>query len=309
MRVDLTDLALFLHVVQAGSITHGAARANLALAAASARIRNLEASLGAPLLERRRQGVIPTPAGQKLAAHARVMLAQADRLRDDLAGFSGEFGGSVRMLSNTNALTAFLPEALSGFLAAHPRINVELQEMLSDEIVECIADGSADIGIVAGTVDTGALETYAYRSDRFVLIVPARHALASADEVAFRDVLDEDFIGLDRSSALQRFLARQALVAGKPIKLRVQLRSFDAMCRLVEAGVGVGIVPETTAHSMRRLLKVVPVALSDAWASRELLVCVQSRQALNARARRLLDHLLADTGAAPFMPEPNTDPS
>ena len=163
MRFDLTDLALFLHVVQAGSITHGAARANLALAAASARIRNLEASLGAPLLERRRQGVIPTPAGLKLAAHARIMLAQADRLRDDLADFSGEFGGSVRLLSNTNALTAFLPEALGGFLAAHPRINVELQEMLSDEIVECIADGSADIGIVAGTVDTGALKTYAYR--------------------------------------------------------------------------------------------------------------------------------------------------
>ncbi|MGE8682150.1 MAG: LysR substrate-binding domain-containing protein [Achromobacter marplatensis] len=306
MRFDLTDLALFLHVVQAGSITHGAARANLALAAASARIRNLEASLGAPLLERRRQGVTPTPAGQKLAAHARVMLAQAERLRDDLSGFSGEFGGSVRMLSNTNALTAFLPEALSGFLAEHPRINVELQEMLSDEIVECIADGSADIGIVAGTVDTGALETFAYRSDRFVLIVPPGHALASRPSVAFHDVLDEDFVGLDRSSALQRFLARQALVAGKPIKLRVQLRSFDAMCRLVQAGVGVGIVPETTACSMRQLVDIVPVALSDAWALRELVVCVQSRQALSARARRLLDHLLAD--AAPLTP-PNTGPS
>ncbi len=306
MRFDLTDLALFLHVVQAGSITHGAARANLALAAASARIRNLEASLGAPLLERRRQGVIPTPAGLKQTAHARIMLAQADRLRDDLADFSGEFGGSVRLLSNNNALTAFLPEALGGFLAAHPRINVELQEMLSDEIVECIADGSADIGIVAGTVDTGALQTYAYRADRFVLIVPAGHALADRAEVAFRDVLDEDFVGLDRSSALQRFLARQALVVGKPIKLRVQLRSFDAMCRLVEAGVGVGIVPETTADSMRQLLRVTPVALSDAWAARQLLLCVQSRETLSARARRLLDHLLADAAA---VTPPNTDPS
>ena len=138
----------------------------------------------------------------------------------------------MRVLSNTNALTAFLPEALSGFLAAHPRINVELQEMLSDEIVEAIADGSADIGIVAGTVDTGALETHPYRCDRFVLIVPRGHALA-APQVAFGEVLDEDFVGLDRSSALQRFLARQAL-AGKPIRLRVQLRSR----RHVPAGAG-----------------------------------------------------------------------
>ena len=110
--------------------------------------------------------------------------------------------------------------------------------MLSDEIVEAIADGSADIGIVAGTVDTGALETHPYRCDRFVLIVPRGHA-GRPRQVAFGEVLDEDFVGLDRNSALQRFLARQALVAGKPIRLRVQLRSFDAMCRLVQAGVGV----------------------------------------------------------------------
>lgn len=111
-------------------------------------------------------------------------------------------------------------------------------------------------------------------------------------------MLDEDFVGLDRSSALQRFLARQALVAGKPIRLRVQLRSFDAMCRLVQAGVGVGIVPESTAHGMSRLLGVGAVTLSDAWATRQLLICVQSRQGLSARACRLLDHLLADSEGA-----------
>ncbi len=131
MRYDLTDLALFLHVVQAGSITHGAARANLALAAASARIRNLEASLGAPLLDRGRHGVTPTPAGQKLASHARLMLAQAERLRDDLSGYAGEFGGSVRVLSNTNALTAFLPEALSGTRFYEPGANPREQEHAS----------------------------------------------------------------------------------------------------------------------------------------------------------------------------------
>ena len=160
------------------------------------------------------------------------MLAQAERLRDDLSGYAGEFGGSVRVLSNTNALTAFLPEALSGFLAAHPRINVELQEMLSDEIVEAIADGSADIGIVAGTVDTGALETHPYRCDRFVLIVPRGHALAGA-QVAFGEVLDEDFVGLDRSSALQRFLARQGGgQAHQAARAAAQLR------RHVPAGAG-----------------------------------------------------------------------
>lgn len=306
MRFDFADLRLFRHVVEAGSITHGAERANLALAAASTRIRNMEEALGAPLLVRGRQGVTPTHAGSTLLQHARAILAQADRLREDLGAYAGGAAGQVRLMSNTNALTEFLPEVLSSFLATHPHVSIDLEERLSDEIVGLIAEGVADIGIVAGTVDTGALQTHAYRADRFVLVVPAGHALAERAEIAFHDVLDEDFVGLDRSSALQRFLARQALVVGKPIKLRVQLRSFDAMCRLVEAGVGVGIVPATTANSMRQLLRVTPVALSDTWAARELLLCVSSRDALSARARRLLDHLLAD--AAAVMP-PNTDPS
>src|ERR1700752_568320 len=120
MRFDLTDLSLFRRAVEAGSITGGAERANLALAAASTRIRNMEEELGAPLLIRARRGVTPTQAGRTLLQHARTMLAQAERLREDLGAFAGGLTGQVRVLSNTNALTEFLPESLSAFLAAHP---------------------------------------------------------------------------------------------------------------------------------------------------------------------------------------------
>src|SRR5215212_6353399 len=177
MRFDLTDLNLFRHVVEAGSITHGAARLHLATAAASARIRQLEESLGAPLLVRRRQGVSPTQAGRTLLQHARTILAQSERMRDDLAAYAGGLAGQIRVLSNTNALTEFLPETLSSFLAAHPHVNVDLEERLSDEIVGLIAQGVADIGIVAGTVDSGGLTTYPFRTDRFVLVVAHEHAL------------------------------------------------------------------------------------------------------------------------------------
>ena len=203
MQFDLTDLSLFRHVVEAGSITHGAERAHLALAAASTRIRNMEKSLGAPLLLRNRQGVTPTPAGRTLLQHARAMLAQAERLREDLGSYTGGLTGQIRILSNTNALTEFLPEALGSFLAGHPQVSIDLEERLSDEIVGLIAEGVGDLGIVAGTVDTGRLETYPFRSDRFVLVVPEGHPLASQASVAFAEVLDHDFVGLDRASALQ----------------------------------------------------------------------------------------------------------
>jgi DNA-binding transcriptional LysR family regulator len=194
-------------------------------------------------------------------------------------------------LSNTNALTEFLPDALSSFLAAHPTVSIDLEERLSDEIVGLIAEGVGDIGIVAGTVDTGALETYPFREDRFVLVVGREHPLADRARIAFVDVINENFVGLDRASALQRFLADKAARIGKSLRLRIQLRSFDAVCRLVESNVGIGIVPETTARRAAKTMAVTVVALTDAWAVRELTICVRSLQGLPAFARELVEHL------------------
>ena len=293
MRFDLADLGLFRHVIEAGSITQGARRANLALAAASTRIRNMENTLGAALLVRSRQGVVPTQAGRTLLQHARAILAEAERLREDLGAYAGGLAGQIRVLSNTNALTEFLPEALSSFLAAHPQVSVDLEERLSDEIVGLIAEGVADLGIIAGTVEAASLETFPFRKDRFVLVVARDHPLAKRTNIAFAQVLDYDFVGLDRSSALQRFLADKAARVGQPLRLRIQLRSFDAVCRMVECNVGIGIVPETTAHRVSRSMAIAVVALTDAWALRDLTICVRRLRDLPPYARRLVEHLRA----------------
>jgi molybdate transport repressor ModE-like protein len=293
MRFDLADLSLFRHVVEAGSITHGAERAHLALAAASTRIRNMENVLGVPLLTRGRQGVTLTQAGRTLLQHARAILRQAERLHEDLGAYGGDLAGQIRVMSNTNALTEFLPEALSSFLAAHPHVSVDLEERLSDEIVGLIAEGVADLGVVAGTVDAGGLETYPFRRDRFVLVVARDHALAATGTIAFEDVLDQDFVGLDRASAIQRFLAAKALRAGRPLRLRVQLRSFDAVCRLVECNVGIGIVPESTVRRVSKTMAIAPVALSDSWAVRDLTIIVRAMKELPLYARQLVEHLRA----------------
>lgn len=293
MRFDLTDLKLFCDVVDAGSITAGAERSALALAAASTRIRNMEQALGAQLLSRSRQGVEPTPAGRMLLKHARTMLAQAARMREDLSTYAGGLSGEVRILANTNALTEFLPEDLSSFLADHPHVSVDLEEKLSDEIVGLIAEGVGDVGIVAGTVDVGALQTYPYRSDRFVVVTAKDHPLAGLPSVTFSEVIDYDFVGLERSSSLQRFLTAKAAREGRPLKLRVQLRSFDAICRLVECGVGVGVVPQTTARRAARTMKLALVELADDWALRELKIVVRAEDELRPYARELVESLKA----------------
>ena len=293
MRFDLVDLSLFRHVVEAGSITHGAGRAHLALAAASTRIRAMEDSLGAALLTRTRLGVTPTPAGRALLDHARGVLAAVERMQTEMSTFSGGTVGQIRVVANTNALAEFLPEALSAYLAAHPGVSVDIDEHTSDEIVGLVAEGAADLGILSGTVDTGGLQTFPFREDRFVVVAGMGHPLAGREAVAFTEVLEHDLVGLDRASAITRFLAERAGRAGRPMRLRVQLRGFDAVCRLADARVGLGIVPESTARRAARGLDIAVVPLLDPWARRDLTLCLRDLAALPAFARAFVAHLRA----------------
>ena len=291
MRFDLTDLRLFLHTAEAGSITAGAERAHLTLASASARIRGMEDTLGVPLLTRNRRGVETTAAGRTLVHHARVVLQQMDRMRGELGEYARGLKGYVRLLSNTAAMTEFLPETLSAFLAAHPEVDIDLEELVSHEIVEAIAQGRADIGIVNDAVDLSGLETFPFRHDRIVLVTARDHPLAERRELAFVETLQEDFVGLTGDNALQAYLAGHAARAGHRLKYRVRLRSFDAVCRMVERNVGVGVIPEHAAIRLQRSMGIRRVRLTDAWATRLLRICVRHFDDLPVFARQLIEHL------------------
>jgi DNA-binding transcriptional LysR family regulator len=291
MSFDLTDLRLFLHVAETGSITHGADRAHLALASASARVRGMEDSLGVDLLERGRRGVRPTPAGEALVHHARVVLQQVERMKGELGDYARGLKGHVRVLGNTAAMSEFLPDALATYLAAHPNIDIDLEERPSYQIVQAVAQGMADLGIVADTVDLGALETFPFRLDRLVLVVPRGHRLARRRQVAFRDIVRHEFVGLGGASALQDHIGEHAVRAGRALKLRVRVHGFDALCRMVERGVGLGIVPEAAARRCRRTMAIGAVRLADPWALRHLTICVRRFDALPVHAQRLVEHL------------------
>lgn len=300
MPFDLTDLRLFLNIVEAASITHGAAASHLALASASERIRDLETRLGTRLLDRERRGVTPTPAGVTFAHHARLMLRQAERLRGELANYAHGLKGRVRLLANTAASAEFLPEALARFLGTHPDIDVDLEERPSHQIVRAVAEGSADAGILADIVDPGTLETRPIAIDRLVLVVPAGHPLGTAGQIAFQEVLSQEFVGLPLGSALQHHLADQAACLGQPLRLRVRVTGFEAICRMVEAGVGCGILSETAARRYGRTMAIRVVPLTDAWAVRTLMLCTRRDDVLPAHARQLVAHLKLTASSTRF---------
>lgn len=290
MRVDLDDLRLYLAVLDSGSITAGAELAHLSLSAASERLARLEGNLGVRLFDRSRQGVTPTAAGVALTPHARAVANQIERLRAELKPFAKGLRGRIRMHCNTAALTEFLPEVLGAYLAAHPDVDIDLQESWSYEIVESIRQRRADIGILSDAVDTSDLEVRPFREDRLVVLIPADHPLARRSEIAFIDVAGSCLVGLTEDSALHRFLHDQARRSGTSIQYRARLRSFDLVCRMVARGAGLAIVPQGVVERLGQ--GAVHVALlSDRWASRRLLLCAQSFRVFPAYVRELVDAL------------------
>jgi len=291
MRFDLTDLTLFLHTVETGSITAGAERTHLALASASARIRGMEELLGIALLRRKPHGVEATPAGKALVHHARIALSQQERMRGELNAYAQGLKGHVRIMSNTVSLTEFLPEVLGSFLASHPNVNIDLEERLSFEIVSALTEGTIDIGILADSVDVSAFETFPFRDDKLTLVTSKHHPLAKQSAIRFMETLDYDFIGLQEGSALQEFLSQQAAKAGKRFRYRVRLRSFDAVCRMIESNVGIGVVPEAAATRLCKSMEIRTIPLLDDWSTRKLLICTQCFSDLAIHAQHLIEQI------------------
>ncbi len=293
MQFDLTDLRLFVATADEGNMTRAAERQHLSLAAASARIKSLEAQSGLSLLYREARGVRLTPPGEAFLFHARGVLRQAEQLRTDLQEYGGGLRGHLRVFANTTAVTDFLPEILPGFLAENPKINIDLQEKPNPEIARGVLDGRADIGIVAGQVDTLGLEAIHFSTDRLVLATARNHRFARRKKIAFAETLDEDAVGMQSGSTLQTFLAQVVERLGKPQKLRIQLSSFDAMCRMIGAGVGVGIVPESAARRNQEAMGIALVELLEPWSVRERYILVRKRDALPRYAESLIETLCA----------------
>ena len=290
MHFDLTDLRLYLHILDTGNITAGAARSHLSLAAASARIRAMEASLGTEFLQRGRRGVSPTPAGKALAQHARILLQQSERLQQDLADYAQGVKGQVRLLCNTTAITEYLPEVLAEFLCSHRNLDIDLQELPSTRITHALRQGAADLGIVSDAVDTTDLQTQPFRADPLVLILPFGHPLSDAAQVRFSDALQHDFVGLRNDSALAVYLEEQALHSGSRMQIRIRADGFDGAMRMVARGVGLAIVP-LAAVERSALRSFKWVALNETWARRTLMLCARDFRALPGYAKALLQAL------------------
>ncbi|TDL93475.1 LysR family transcriptional regulator [Stutzerimonas stutzeri ATCC 17588 = LMG 11199] len=297
-RIDFVTLRLFVAIAETRSLTRAAEREHLALAAVSKRVSDLEGQLDVSLLYRQPKGVELTPAGHALLHHARNLLDNLQQLDADLSEFSQGVKGHVRIHANTSAVIEFLPEDLSAFARQHPEVKIDLEERVSSDTLRALREGLTDIGIFAGYMPAEDLQVFPYREDRLVLVTPREHPLAGRECIALREAAGFDFIGLQQDASLHALLQQSAQQMGTPLRLRIQVRSFEAICRMIHTGMGIGVLPEQVVRNYLPALDVAMVPLTDVWARRELKLGVRNLESLSVTARQMLEHLTLREGQA-----------
>jgi DNA-binding transcriptional LysR family regulator len=286
MRFDLVTLNLVLAIADTRSITAGAERESLALAAASKRLKDLEARFGVPLFERRARGVEPTEAGRALVRHIRSLHASLHALESEVVEFSRGIKGHLRIAASAGAISECLPPDLAAFSQAHPQIRISLEDQTSAEVQAAVAEGRADVGIFVPPLLDNRLSTWHYRAATLAAMVPAQHALAAAKKLRFETLLDHDIVGVHAGASAHELMRAEAEGRGRTLKARLQVRGFDAIAQLVEAGLGVAVLPAAVAQRFAQLFRVKALVLDEPWAQREYRLAVRTQEVLPAVVQR-----------------------
>ena len=288
---DLLTLRLFVAVCEEGSINRAAARESIALSALSRRISDLEGSLGLALLRRHSRGIEPTAAGSAFVQHANIILHDVAQMEADLAARIGGVRGTIRLYANTWAIAEYVPAHISAFLAAHPMLNVEIEEAVSAATIRALSEGAADIGIVISTMGGEGLQLRPYASDHLVAIMPPGHPIAGSGPVRLAEIAPYDVIGSSRDSALERLVLTGAAEIGVVLRIRARISGFETLYRMIQAGLGIGIGPSRSAARHCAATGLLMRPLAEPWAQRRLSLCLPVGPA-PAHVQMLVDHLI-----------------
>ncbi len=294
VHFDLADLRLFVCLAEFKNLTRGASAAALSPAAASSRLKALEGQLNARLFYRDSRGLVLTHAGDMLLRHARAILRQVEHVRNDFLSLSSDTQGHFRIFANTTPITEFLPAALGVFMKDRPHVTVDIQERNTREVVRGVSDSAADVGVlsVPSPFDSGDLQSRMFSTDRLVLVVPTGHALDGQATIPFEETTSLPHVGF-RDSTLQSYIVERASALNRKLTTRVLMSSYETMCGMIAAGVGVGVLPESCANRyIRAGMPLTVVRLSDAWSIRERHIIYRDLDALPLCARAFVDTLI-----------------
>ncbi len=283
--LDFVTLELICAAAETGSISNAARTQNLAVAAASRRISDFENRIGIDLFSRKARGVSLTAPGQAALSSIRLLLADANGLARAIEGAKVGVTEHLRLLANNAAITSVLSAPLASFSNLFPTVRIEVEESATPDTVRAIIERRANLGAVWKALDTRGLPSAPLGADDLVLIVPTTHPLAGRKNVQFDHVLDYEFVLFESQSPINLLLSVEAGRSGRTLRGRVTVRGFYAMSRMVEAGLGVGVVPRQIGLQMARAMSLKVLPIREAWATMEFCLVFRDDAELSASER------------------------
>jgi DNA-binding transcriptional LysR family regulator len=296
MRFDLLSLKLFVAVCEHRNISRAAEAENIAASALSKRISHLEEMLKTPLFVRSNKGLELTAAAHPLLHHARVVLRDLMQMESELLDHAEGLRGQIRLHASLSTIVQYLANDIRDFLAIHPALRIDLQEGLSPEVVRAVAENAADIGVFGGNAQLPGLRVLPYHSDKLVVIMPPDHTLSKATKLKFSEVAEYDLVGPQRGSYLNSLVVRAGADLDHPLRLRIRVNGFEPVCSMVEARLGIALVPEHHAARYVNSGPLIAVPLDEDWAVRHWKICVRDSDSLPAPVQLLVKHLGARHG-------------
>lgn len=291
-KLDVSTLEIFIAAVEERSLSKAAERENLVTSSVSKRITELEEYLKKPLFLRHGRGVEPTPAGTLLYQHAKSIIRNIKFTENLINEFDTDGLAKVRLMANPSTILQFLPADMAEFLSKNTNTSIDLIESHSYDIPRLIIEDHADIGIYHADQPATGVISYLYKKDRVGLVVPNGHPLSTRKELYLEEAIDFDLLGYFPRHSLESFLSYVGATVSRPPNVKLQVSNFEARCRMIQEGIGIGVVPEKIAANYLQKMGLQCLHLLDDWAERQFYLCVNNAANQKPIIKRLLGILL-----------------
>ena len=294
MRYNLITLDLFLCASKYKSLVKAAKEKHLVVSAVSKRILDLEKSVGVNLFYRKKTGVELTPAGLEMQKHCTKIFNSINIMDESIKEYSLVSSGIVRVTANLSSITQFLPEDLSTFSKKFPKIKIKLKEKTSSGVISSVKESLSDIGIFSEHVEnTERLRIIDYKSDTLVLVVPEYHPLVSKLTVKIKDFVKFEMVGLEKGSSLQAMIDKQVQKQNLKIKKKLETVSFEGIRGMVEAGLGISVLPTGAIKPYLKSSKLKIIKIDEEWAKRSIKIAIKNDDSIGKAGALLLNHLIS----------------
>jgi DNA-binding transcriptional LysR family regulator len=226
--------------------------------------------------------------------HCTKIFNSINIMDESIKEYSLVSSGIVRVTANLSSITQFLPEDLATFSKKFPKIKIKLKEKTSSEVISSVKESFSDIGIFSEHVEnTERLRIIDYKNDTLVLVVPEYHPLVSKLTVKIKDFIKFEMVGLEKGSSLQAMIDKQVQKQNLKIKKKLETVSFEGIRGMVEAGLGISVLPTGAIKPYLKSSKLKIIKIDEEWAKRSIKIAIKNDDSIGKAGALLLNHLIS----------------